>query len=51
MCLRNKCVDPCPGTCGTAALCEVYKHVAICICPQGMSGNPFLICRPFEGIF
>lgn len=47
-CLRNKCVDPCPGTCGTLAVCETHNHIAICTCPQGMTGNPFTYCRPFE---
>lgn len=49
-CLRNKCIDPCPGSCGISAICNVYNHVPICTCPQGMTGNPFVFCRPYEGI-
>lgn len=50
-CIRNKCKDPCPGTCGQNALCEVINHIPICSCPDGMSGNPFLQCVPFQGSF
>ncbi|PSN29200.1 hypothetical protein C0J52_26427, partial [Blattella germanica] len=45
-CIRNKCTDPCPGTCGQGAICDVVNHIPICSCPQGMSGNPFVECRP-----
>lgn len=48
-CIRNKCEDPCPGTCGQNAICNVYNHIPICSCPAGMSGNAFIHCRPFEG--
>ena len=27
-CLRNKCIDPCPGLCGANAECVVAMHVA-----------------------
>lgn len=45
-CIRNKCSDPCPGTCGQGATCDVVNHIPMCSCPQGMSGNPFVQCRP-----
>lgn len=45
-CIRNKCVDPCPGTCGVNAICEVLNHVPMCRCPDGMSGNAFYQCDP-----
>lgn len=45
-CIRNKCIDPCPGTCGINAICEVNNHVPICRCPDQMSGNAFFECRP-----
>lgn len=48
-CIRNKCTDPCPGTCGQDAQCSVVNHIPMCTCPQGMSGNPFIQCRPFAG--
>lgn len=48
-CLRNKCVDPCVGTCGQNALCNIYNHIPMCTCPIGMTGNAFLSCLPFRG--
>ena len=50
-CIRNKCSDPCVGICGSNALCEVFNHVATCSCPQGMSGNPFFDCRPYQSMY
>lgn len=45
-CVRNKCIDPCPGTCGSNAICEVHRHIAMCHCPPEMTGNAFSQCRP-----
>lgn len=45
-CINYKCKDPCPGTCGQTAICEVYNHIPMCRCPEGMSGNAFIECRP-----
>lgn len=45
-CRRNKCIDPCPGTCGISAICEVLIHVPMCKCSSGMEGNAFVQCRP-----
>lgn len=50
-CIRNKCKDPCPGTCGQDAICKVYNHLPICSCPTGMAGNAFIQCKPAEGKF
>lgn len=50
-CLRNKCIDPCLGTCGQGALCNVFNHVPMCTCPPGMAGNAFLMCSPQRGTF
>lgn len=47
-CLRSKCVDPCPGTCGQSAQCEVINHIPVCSCPTGYTGNPFTSCRKAE---
>ena len=49
-CVRNKCVDPCPGVCGQNAMCNVYNHVPMCTCPSGMDGNAFVLCSPVPGI-
>lgn len=43
-CLRNKCKDPCPGTCGQNAICNVINNIPMCSCPQGLSGNAFIQC-------
>lgn len=45
-CIRNKCVDPCPGTCGQTAECVVINHIPICSCPVNYTGDPFIQCRP-----
>lgn len=49
-CIRNKCVDPCPGTCGQRAVCEVINHIPMCNCPPGFTGNAFTECKPVEGM-
>ncbi|XP_028157244.1 uncharacterized protein LOC114350564 isoform X7 [Ostrinia furnacalis] len=49
-CVRNKCVNPCEGACGLAALCRVIDHAPICSCPSLTTGDPFLECRPTEPI-
>lgn len=40
-----KCRDPCPGSCGTNAICQVVNHLPICSCITGYSGNPFTFCH------
>lgn len=45
-CVNQKCVDPCPGTCGIAANCQVINHSPICSCRPGNTGNPFTRCYP-----
>lgn len=43
-CVNQKCIDPCPGTCGLGALCQVVNHNPICSCPQRYTGDPFVRC-------
>lgn len=43
-CVRNKCEDPCPGTCGQNAQCQVINHLPSCNCLQGYTGDPFVFC-------
>ena len=43
-CSNNKCVDPCPGTCGTNAECKVINHIPTCGCRKGFTGNAFEEC-------
>lgn len=50
-CIRNKCIDPCPGTCGQNAICDVINHVPMCSCPNGLMGNAFLECRPIKSMY
>ena len=49
-CIRNKCIDPCVGTCGQNALCRIVNHVPVCSCPSHMAGNAFVACSLVEGI-
>jgi len=43
-CIREKCQDPCPGSCGWGAQCNVINHTPTCICPDGYEGDPFTKC-------
>lgn len=43
-CLNEKCIDPCPGSCGTLAFCNVANHIPLCTCQQGYTGDPFKGC-------
>lgn len=52
-CMKQKCQDPCAGSCGINALCNVINHTPICLCPDNYEGNPFESCRPkpIEGLY
>lgn len=43
-CVNQKCKDPCPGTCGINARCQVVNHNPICSCNNGYNGDPFVRC-------
>lgn len=43
-CLNHKCIDPCPGHCGTNANCRVINHSPMCSCSSGFTGDPFTRC-------
>lgn len=45
-CVNQRCTDPCPGTCGINARCQVVNHNAICRCTPGYTGDPFVRCIP-----
>lgn len=45
-CLNKKCQDPCPGTCGQNARCQVVSHNPICSCSPDFTGDPFVRCVP-----
>ena len=43
-CIRQKCVNPCPGSCAQTASCSVVNHNVICSCPNGLTGDPYSHC-------
>lgn len=45
-CINERCVDPCPGSCGIYANCRVQSHISICTCFEGYVGDPFDRCIP-----
>lgn len=44
-CINNKCRDPCPGSCGINAECQVISHFSVCTCIDGYTGNAFTQCQ------
>lgn len=44
-CINSKCVDPCPGTCGYNAECQIVNHSPLCTCYAGYIGNPMTGCH------
>nr|CAD7617395.1 unnamed protein product [Timema genevievae] len=44
-CIRNKCQNPCPGTCGQNADCQVVNHLPSCTCIPEYTGDPFRYCN------
>lgn len=49
-CSNQKCIDPCPGTCGIRAQCNVINHNPICSCLFELTGDPFIACSPIQRI-
>ena len=47
-CINQKCLDPCPGTCGLNARCQVVNHNPICSCAAGFTGDPLARCLKQE---
>lgn len=45
-CIKQKCRDPCPGSCGFNAHCSVLNHIPICTCFEGYTGDSFTNCYP-----
>lgn len=43
-CINLRCKDPCPGTCGINARCQIVNHNPICSCPANYVGDPFVRC-------
>lgn len=46
-CLHEQCVDPCiyQNNCSPRAECRPQNHLAVCRCPSGLIGNPYVDCR------
>lgn len=44
-CQQQQCQDPCPGTCGVNAICNVLNHVPSCSCLTGYTGDPYRSCQ------
>lgn len=47
-CTNQRCTNPCPGSCGVGAQCNVVNHNPICVCPLRYTGDPFVRCTPFR---
>lgn len=45
-CLNRQCVNPCTvsNPCAPNAECQATNHRAVCHCPSGLAGNPFINC-------
>lgn len=46
-CSNAQCVNPCVygHSCSAKAECRVQNHIALCRCPIGYIGNPYIDCR------
>lgn len=45
-CINERCRDPCVGSCGISAVCNVVNHSPICTCQYLYTGDPFSRCYP-----
>lgn len=47
-CINSHCINPCihDNTCSPRAECNVRNHLALCRCPLGLIGNPYIDCKP-----
>lgn len=43
-CIKERCKDPCPGSCGPYTTCIVINHSPNCQCERGYTGDPFASC-------
>lgn len=43
-CQNERCIDPCPGSCGINAQCTVINHNPVCTCLQGFIGDALRQC-------
>lgn len=47
-CIGYTCRDPCPGACGLNTKCHIESHRPVCVCEDGLIGNPLICCIPPE---
>lgn len=47
VCLKHKCVDPCPGLCGINGVCQTENHVPSCKCSEDYFGDPYIECKKY----
>ncbi|VEN60882.1 unnamed protein product, partial [Callosobruchus maculatus] len=47
-CINAQCINPCvyDNPCSPRAECQVQNHLAMCRCPVGYIGNPYVDCKP-----
>jgi len=51
-CSKERCKDPCPGSCGIYATCVTINHSPQCNCEPGYTGDPFAGCSLIQqGMF
>lgn len=43
-CIKNRCEDPCIGSCGFNAICTATNHRPVCLCIEGYEGDPYAGC-------
>lgn len=48
-CDKQKCIDPCVGSCGFNAQCSVKRHQPTCTCFEGHEGDPYAGCNVRQG--
>lgn len=48
-CMNQRCVDPCPGSCGFNTKCTIINHTPSCSCEEGYAGDAFVGCTPIPG--
>lgn len=50
-CFNQRCSDPCIGSCGVNAKCNVVNHQSLCSCMNGFEGDPYSGCSLREGMY
>lgn len=43
-CIRSKCQNPCPGSCGANTNCQVVNNLPVCTCIPQYTGDPYVNC-------